>query len=68
MQGEYKMRPYEHTGGLAAAGAGLSFRYKNQPSPVEYNQHTGGLVLGGGGFFIPIRKCSPVSLRFHPTR
>ncbi len=32
------------------------------------NQQTGGLVFAGGGFFIPIRKNSPVSLRFHPTR
>ena len=29
---------------------------------------TGGLVLGGGGFFIPMRKYSPVSFLFHPTR
>lgn len=28
---------------------------------------TGGLRLGSGGLGIPMRKCSPVSLRFHPT-
>ena len=32
------------------------------------NHPTGGLVLGGGGFFIPILKYSPVSLRFQPIR
>jgi hypothetical protein len=29
---------------------------------------TGGLVFGGGGFFMPTLKYSPVSLRFHPIR
>jgi len=33
-----------------------------QPLYVE-----GGLLFGGGGFFIPSRKSSPVSLRFHAT-
>ena len=27
----------------------------------------GGFLLGGGGFFIPSRKYSPVSFLFHPT-
>jgi hypothetical protein len=35
--------------------------------PVFYHPPTGGLLLGGGGFFMPIRKISPVALRFQPT-
>jgi hypothetical protein len=34
---------------------------------VFYHPPTGGLSLGGGGFFMPIRKISPVALRFQPT-
>jgi hypothetical protein len=40
----------------------LSYPDCIQPLYVE-----GGLLFGGGGFFIPSRKSSPVSLRFHPT-
>jgi hypothetical protein len=42
-------------------------RLKNL-QPAIVNQHTGGLVFGGGGFFIPIRNSSPVSFLFHDAR
>ncbi len=33
---------------------------------MTYHPPTGGLRLGGGGFFMPMRKYSPESLRFQP--
>jgi hypothetical protein len=33
-----------------------------------FHPPTGGRLLGGGGFFMPTLKCSPVALRFQRTR
>jgi hypothetical protein len=37
------------------------------PQALACQPPTGGLRLGGGGLGIPMRKCSPVSLRFQRT-
>jgi hypothetical protein len=37
------------------------------PSLHQHYQPDGGLLFGGGGFFIPRRKYSPVSFRFQLT-
>ncbi len=66
-------------GSAAVSAAAPSARFLGQgegpaggtpvlPGRKFHLQQTGGLVLGGGGFFIPMRKYSPVSFRFQPTR